>query len=125
MLPIVKEVQEWDEYTGRFEAYDFVEVRSRVNGYLQSIHFTDGDIVEKGQLLFQIDPRPFQVALDQAKARLTSALSAQEFAKDLERARELLQRENIPERVFDQRQDSLKTPRPACGPLKPTSIRRS
>jgi len=107
--PIVKEVQEWDEYTGRFEAYDFVEVRSRVNGYLQSIHFTDGDIVEKGQLLFQIDPRPFQVALDQAKARLTSALSAQEFAKkDLERARELLQRENIPERVFDQRQDSLK-----------------
>lgn len=107
--PIVKEVQEWDEYTGRFEAYDFVEVRSRVNGYLQSIHFTDGDIVEKGQLLFQIDPRPFQVALDQAKARLTSALSAQDFAKkDLERARELLQRENIPERVFDQRQDSLK-----------------
>lgn len=108
--PIVKEVQEWDEYTGRFEAYDFVEVRSRVNGYLQSIHFTDGDIVEKGQLLFQIDPRPFQVALDQAKSRLTSALSAQDFAKkDLERARELLQRQNIPERVFDQRQDSLKS----------------
>lgn len=107
--PVVKEVQEWDEYTGRFEAYDFVEMRSRVNGYLQSIHFTDGDIVEKGQLLFQIDPRPFQVALDQAKARLASTQSAQEFARrDLERARELLQRQNIPERVFEQRQDSLK-----------------
>ena len=56
--PLVMRLTEWDDYTGRFEATDRVEVRARVNGYLDSIHFRDGVIVKPGDLLFVIDPRP-------------------------------------------------------------------
>ncbi|HBC08051.1 MAG TPA: efflux transporter periplasmic adaptor subunit, partial [Rhodospirillaceae bacterium] len=58
--PLIKKITEWDEYTGRFEATNRVEIRARVSGFLESIHFKDGDLVNKGDLLFVIDPRPFE-----------------------------------------------------------------
>src|SRR6266850_6359953 len=71
--PIVREITEWDEYTGRLEAIDTVEVRPRVSGYLESVHFKEGQIVEKGDLLFVIDPRPFRAVLAAAAADLRGA----------------------------------------------------
>lgn len=68
--PLVREVTEWDDYVGRFEAVDSVEVRPRASGYLQRSHFTDGQYVRAGQLLFTIDARPSQATLDQARAQL-------------------------------------------------------
>src|SRR6058998_2408897 len=66
--PVAREITEWDEYTARLDAIDSVEVRPRVSGYLQSIHFQDGAIVHKGDLLFLIDPRPYEAALRRAEA---------------------------------------------------------
>src|SRR5947209_3638924 len=69
-LPIKRTVVDQDEYVGRFVAVDAVEVRARVSGYLDKIHFEDGQIVKQGELLFTIDKRPFQNTLDQARANL-------------------------------------------------------
>ncbi len=71
--PIQRTIVDQDEYVGRFVAVDSVEVRARVSGYLEKIHFTDGQTVKEGDLLFTIDKRPFQTALDQAK-RQSAAL---------------------------------------------------
>lgn len=71
--PLVREVVDWDDFVGRFEAVESVEVKPRVSGYLQAVHFRDGDNVRRGQLLFTIDPRPAQAALDQARAQLARA----------------------------------------------------
>ena len=67
--PLVMRLTEWDEYTGRFEATDRVEVRARVNGYLDSIHFRDGAIVKPGDLLFVIDPRPYAASRRRSSRR--------------------------------------------------------
>lgn len=102
--PLSKAMTEWDEYTGRFAAIEDVEIRARVSGYLDSIHFRDGDQVEKGQLLFIIDPRPFEVALMRAEAELKQAQTSLVLAsKELERARPLLKSKAIPEQTFDER----------------------
>ncbi|MEA3031588.1 MAG: rane fusion protein multidrug efflux system [Sphingomonadales bacterium] len=71
--PLVREVVDWDDYVGRFEAIESVAVKPRVSGYLQAVHFRDGDFVRRGQLLFTIDPRPAQAQLDQARAQLARA----------------------------------------------------
>ena len=68
--PLEREITEWDEYTARFEAVESVEVRPRVSGYLQAIHFKDGALVHAGDLLFLIDPRPYEAALRRAEAEL-------------------------------------------------------
>ena len=108
--PSSRDVVEWEEYTGRLEAAESVEVRARVNGYLQSIHFKDGVIVKKGDLLFVIDPRPYQAELERAKAELALAIARLERTeKDLARAQKLLQaraasQEEVDTRVADQRQ---------------------
>ncbi len=73
--PLTKEIVEWDAYTGRLEAIDFVEIRSRVDGYLDSVHFDEGQIVEEGDLLFVIDPRPFKAELNAANAKLQQSNS--------------------------------------------------
>lgn len=73
--PVTKQIVEWDAYTGRLEAVSFVEVRARVNGYLDTVHFDEGQIVEKGDLLFVIDPRPFEADLNRAEGELTQAES--------------------------------------------------
>jgi RND family efflux transporter MFP subunit len=108
--PLEKEVMEWDEYTGRFDAVDLVEVRARISGVLDEVKFKDGAIVKKGDLLFVIDPRPFQRILDRDRASLQGAKVALEFAeKDLERARPLVANATISQQVFDQRTQAVRT----------------
>ena len=80
-IPLQMNVVDWDDYVGQFVAVDSVDVRPRVSGYLQSIGFKDGDIVAKGQVLFVIDPRPYQAALDQAKGQEAHAVAAAQNAK--------------------------------------------
>ena len=93
-----------DEYVGRFVAVNSVEVRSRVSGYLSEIHFTDGQMVKKGDLLFTIDHRPFQIALDQMRANLAQARANLAFTEaDLARGQELVRNKTITEQTFDQR----------------------
>src|SRR5206468_10751470 len=64
--PLVRQIAEWDDYSGRFEASKSIEVRPRVSGAIVGVHFTDGAVVHQGQLLFTIDPRPFVAALNEA-----------------------------------------------------------
>src|SRR5712691_2606406 len=78
--PVAREITEWDEYTARLDAVDSVEVRPRVSGYLQSIHFTDGALVKAGDLLFLIDSRPYDAVLRHAEADLEFATSQLELA---------------------------------------------
>jgi RND family efflux transporter MFP subunit len=79
--PLSKEIVEWDEYTGRLQAQEAVEVRPRVSGYLESIHFADGAIVKEGDLLFVIDPRPYEATLKRAQSEVALAQSRLDQAK--------------------------------------------
>ena len=89
--PLQKQVVLWDDYVGRFEASQAVEIRPRVSGALVAIHFRDGDMVRKGQLLFTIDPRPFRATLAEAQARVASATTALSLARsELARANRLI-----------------------------------
>src|SRR6266853_3166201 len=84
--PVTRQIADQDEYVGRFVAVESVEVRARVSGYLDSIHFRDGQIVRKGDLLFTIDRRPFETSLAQAQASLAQAKANLAFADaDLKR----------------------------------------
>jgi RND family efflux transporter MFP subunit len=124
--PLVQKIIEWDEYTGRLEATETVEVRARVNGYLQSIHFKDGAIVKKGDLLFVIDPRPYQAEVDRLTAELQLAEARLELAKsDYARAQKLLQFRAISQEEADTRaaterqaQDSVEAARAAVKAAK-------
>jgi RND family efflux transporter MFP subunit len=102
--PRAEKLVEWTEFTGRFEATQRVEVRARVQGYLNSIDFRDGQMVDKGDLLFVIDPRPFEVAFDRAKADLASA-QAQVKLADLEfqRVEDLVKSPAFSRANYDQR----------------------
>jgi RND family efflux transporter MFP subunit len=89
--PLVRQVAEWDEYSGRFEASRSVEVRPRVSGAIVGVHFTDGSVVREGQLLFTIDRRPFSAALAEARAAAQGASSDLALARaDLDRALRLV-----------------------------------
>ena len=110
--PVVKEVVEYDDYTGRFDAAEAVDVRSRVSGYLEAVHFRDGSLVRKGDLLFVIDRRQYQASVDQARAAVASARSRVAFAQaDYERAQALGRTGNITEQVLEQRRQTLETAR--------------
>ncbi len=101
--PLVREVNEWDDYVGRFEASRSVEVRPRVSGAVTAIHFTDGAIVRKGQLLFTIDPRPFAASLAEARAGLASAQSDVALARgNLDRANRLVADDAVSKSDVDQ-----------------------
>ena len=78
--PLAEKITDWDEFTGRFNAVERVDIRPRVSGYLEEITFKDGQLVEKGDVLFKIDARPFQAVLDSAKAELAAAQAAQSNA---------------------------------------------
>lgn len=80
--PVYEKISEWDEYTGRFEASNRVEVRARVSGFLESVNFTDGQMVNKGDILFTLDDRPYKIALDQAKADYGQAKASLTTAQD-------------------------------------------
>lgn len=89
--PLSRMVVDWDDYVGRFEASKAVEVRPRVSGQLVGIHFKDGDVVKRGQLLFTIDPRPFAAQFDQAQAQVASASTSLNLARaELARANRLI-----------------------------------
>lgn len=101
--PLVQPLIEWDEFTGRFEAVEDVVVRARVTGYVQEIHFDDGQLVEKGQLLFTIDPRTYEADVAAANAALVSAQAAQRLATDnLNRSEKLVSGRTISESTLDQ-----------------------
>lgn len=103
--PLVQQLVEWDEFTGRFEAVESVEVRARVPGYLASIHFADGQMVEAGQLLFVIDPRPFEAAVERARADVARAQSQLTLARlDLGRTQRLVETSAAARATLDQRQ---------------------
>src|SRR5216110_3456378 len=107
--PVAREITEWDEFTARLDAVDSVEVRPRVSGYLQSIHFQDGAIVQKGDLLFLIDPRPYDAALHRAEADLELAKSRQALAKkNFARAADLLKSHAISQEESDIRESNLR-----------------
>jgi multidrug efflux system membrane fusion protein len=102
--PVVRDIVEDDEFVGRFQAVDEVTLRSRVGGYLDQVHFKDGAIVKKGDLLFTIDQRPYQAAYDAAKSRVDVATSLLDFSKmQLDRAEELSKSGNIPVATVDER----------------------
>jgi len=107
--PLSQEVIEWDEYTGRIEAINSVEVRARVSGYLDKVNFKAGDRVSKGDLLFQIDPKPFTAQLNYAVAELERTKSRHELAKnDLARAERLFRAKAISEEEHDARSKGLR-----------------
>ena len=107
--PLQKEIVEWDEYTGQFAAVDYVEIRARVNGYLTEIHFQDGQIVHQGDLLFVIDPRPYEATLAAAQAQLAQGQAQVDLAtRQLGRSSQLLERGWEPQSNTDQRISDLK-----------------
>lgn len=78
--PVIREVIDWDEFTGRLASPETVEIRSRVSGYLDKVHFKEGAEVEEGELLFTIDPRPYEAIVQRMEARVGSARSRTELA---------------------------------------------
>src|SRR3954468_19350558 len=102
--PTKQQVVDYDEYVGRFIAVDSVEIRARVSGYLDKVHFKDGQIVKQGDLLFTIDRRPLEATLAQARATLAQARANLAFAtSDLARASQLVRDRTITEQTFEQR----------------------
>jgi len=94
--PLAERVADWDDYSGRFEPVDAVEVRPRVSGAIESVHFDDGQAVTQGQLLFVIDPRPYAAELAHAKAQLAGARAQLANADaELKRAQALVGRKLI------------------------------
>ncbi|HEX7887215.1 MAG TPA: efflux RND transporter periplasmic adaptor subunit [Phenylobacterium sp.] len=102
--PLAHQIIDWDEFVGRFEPIERVEVRPRVSGYVQTVAFRDGEIVKKGQLLFVIDPRPYQAALAQARADQASAEAQAANARlELDRAKTLLDKGFVSKSSYDSR----------------------
>src|SRR6266513_3669709 len=93
---IEKEVNEWDEFTGRLEAVESVEIRPRVSGYITEIQFEAGAIIKKGDLLYVIDPRPYQADLDRAAADFDRTQAELKLAQiELDRAKDLRAKNTI------------------------------
>ena len=107
--PIKRTVTDYDEYVGRFTAVDSVEVRARVSGYLDGVHFKDGQVVKQGDLLFTIDKRPFQNTLEQARANLAQAKSNLKFTEsDFTRGQQLVRDKTITDQTFEQRSQAYR-----------------
>jgi multidrug efflux system membrane fusion protein len=107
--PLQREIIEWDEYTGRFDAVETVDVRARVSGYLIEVHFKDGQAIKQGDQLYVIDRRPFERTLEQAQAELVQARTKVENANlDVERGKPLLERRIMSEKVFDDRANLMR-----------------
>ena len=124
--PVQRTIVDQDEYVGRFVAVESVEIRSRVSGYLDKIHFKDGEIVKQGDLLFTIDRRPFQNTLDQARANLAQVKASLAFTEgDLQRAQSLVRERTITEQLFDQRTQANRTAQAQVPRRRPRSSRPS
>ncbi len=108
--PLSQQVVDWDEFTGRFEAPRSVDVRARVGGYIQSVHFKDGDFVRQGQLLFTLDPRPAQAALASARAQLAQGQAQLTLARtELARAEGLLVSQAVSQAEVDAKRGAVQT----------------
>lgn len=106
--PTKRVVTDWDEFTGRFEAMEEVQVRARVGGFVNSIQFRDGDFVRPGDLLYVIDSRPFEAVALQADGQLADARAKAELARrELERALTLNQTQAVSDSIVDQRRQTL------------------
>ncbi|SDT19601.1 RND family efflux transporter, MFP subunit [Bradyrhizobium canariense] len=107
-VPTKRTVTDWDEFTGRFEAVEEVQVRARVGGFVTNVEFKDGDMVRAGDLLYIIDPRPFEAVATQADGQLADARAKAELAKrDLDRGLTLVETSAVSEQVVDQRRQAL------------------
>ena len=112
--PVKRTITDWDEFTGRFEAIQEVQVRARVGGFIESVEFKDGAIVHAGDLLYLIDPRPFEAIAQQAEGQLDDARAKEQLAKrDLARGLSLVQTSAVSEQVVDQRRQALQAARAA------------
>jgi RND family efflux transporter MFP subunit len=101
---LARNVTEWDEFTGRLEAVESVEVRPRVTGYIESVNFTEGSTVHKGDLLFVIDPRPYRAELSKAEAELARAVASAELAaSDAARSEKLVDIKAVSREEYDER----------------------
>lgn len=108
--PLAERVVDWDDFTGRFEATQSVDVRARVGGYVQSVHFRDGDFVSRGQLLYTLDPRPAQAQLASARAALAQAEAQVALARaNLTRSQGLLASQAVSQAEVDANTGALKT----------------
>ncbi len=108
--PLSQQVVDWDEFTGRFEAPRSVDVRARVGGYIQSVHFKDGDFVRQGQPLFTLDPRPAQAALASARAQLAQGQAQLTLARtELTRAEGLLASQAVSQAEVDSKRGAVQT----------------
>jgi membrane fusion protein, multidrug efflux system len=106
--PLSKKVIQWDEYTGRFEAQAQVDVRARVSGFIDHVHFKDGQIVKAGDLLFTIDRRPYELAVDAARAEVARAGAQVALAEnEVDRAEGLTRNQTITLRDLDTRKSNL------------------
>jgi RND family efflux transporter MFP subunit len=104
-----RKVTQWDEFTGRLEAVEAVDIRPRVTGYIKSVNFNEGSLVHKNDLLFVIDPRPYQAALDKARAELTRARSRAELAhSDVTRSEKLLALKAVSQEEYDERRNAAR-----------------
>lgn len=102
--PIVKPVEVWDEFTAKIGAVESVDVRARVSGYLQKICFTDGQLVKEGDLLFEVDPRPYEAVVAAAKARIAEIQSRLALANsNLERAKGMYKATVVSKEVYETR----------------------
>ena len=111
-----KPVEIWKDFSARLSAVDFVEIRPQVSGLIEKVHFTDGQIVQKDDLLYTIDPRPYAAAVAQAKADLSAAYSEVAYAKqELARAEELIKTGALSKQVYDQRVNARKVASNAVG----------
>lgn len=106
--PLHKSVEFWDDYTARLEALAYVELRARVGGYLQTVAFKEGEFVKEGDLLFVIDPRPYEAALASAKAQVKEVEARLTLAKsNTDRAKELFAAKAISKETFETRTSEL------------------
>src|ERR1700732_4359093 len=106
--PTKRTITDWDEFTGRFDAVEEVQVRARVGGFVTNVEFKDGDMVHAGDLLYIIDPRPFEAVAEQADGQLSDARAKGELAKrDLDRGLALVQTSAVSEQLVDQRRQAL------------------
>lgn len=103
-----RDVMRWEEFSGRLEAVDRVQIRSRVAGQIKAVHFREGALVKEGDALFTIDPAPYQAAVLGAEAQVASAEAKVSLAKtELDRGRRLSDNRTISQSDLDQRQSSF------------------